>query len=121
LDSKIIRDGATNSSARNVNGRPHMDHTAEINLRRPASRAAITFISLVAIAGFFLFSEHRLHALRFLPWILLLAACSLMDFLSMALTADLGGKATISASAGLSRRSSSPAIIDTTARKNYYA
>lgn len=41
------------------------------------SRYAIGFIVFVAIAAYFLFSEHRAHFLGALPWLLILA-CPLM-------------------------------------------
>jgi hypothetical protein len=34
-------------------------------------------LGFTAVAGFFLFSEHRAHALGWLPWLILLA-CPLM-------------------------------------------
>jgi nitrate reductase NapE component len=55
-----------------------MDHDAEMKTQRPGSRAVITFFVLAAVAAFFLLSEHRIHALGFLPWILLIAVCPLM-------------------------------------------
>ncbi len=41
------------------------------------SRSGIVLLGFAAIAGFFLFSEHRVHALGWLPWLILLA-CPLM-------------------------------------------
>ena len=42
-----------------------------------ASRANIVLIGFLAIAGYFLVTEHGAHILPFLPWLLLLA-CPLM-------------------------------------------
>ncbi len=41
------------------------------------SRTGLAFLGLLAIAAFFLFSEHRAHALGVLPF-LLLALCPLL-------------------------------------------
>lgn len=41
------------------------------------SRTGLALIGFLAIAGFFLFTEHRAHLLGFLPF-LLLAACPLL-------------------------------------------
>jgi len=41
------------------------------------SRNGVVLIGFAAIAGFFLLSEHRAHALEWLPWLLLLA-CPLL-------------------------------------------
>ena len=41
------------------------------------SRANVVLIVFAAIAGFFLFTEHRAHAIEWLPF-LLLAACPLL-------------------------------------------
>lgn len=41
------------------------------------SRTGVALIGFLAIAGFFLFTEHRAHLLGFLPF-LLLAACPLL-------------------------------------------
>ena len=41
------------------------------------SRAALVLLGFVAVAAFFLWSEHRAHALGALPYLLLLA-CPLM-------------------------------------------
>jgi hypothetical protein len=45
----------------------------------PSSGAKINWIliAFLAVAGFFLFTEHRAHLFGFLPWLLLLA-CPLM-------------------------------------------
>lgn len=45
--------------------------------RGGSSRGRIALAVFLAIAAFFLFSEHRAHALGFLPYLLLLA-CPLM-------------------------------------------
>ncbi len=41
------------------------------------SRGGIALLGFVAVAGVFLFGEHRLHALGWLPWLILLA-CPLL-------------------------------------------
>ncbi|ALP52277.1 hypothetical protein Tel_03470 [Candidatus Tenderia electrophaga] len=41
------------------------------------SRSGVVLLGFTAVAGFFLFSEHRAHALGWLPWLILLA-CPLM-------------------------------------------
>lgn len=41
------------------------------------SRAGLVLLAFVAIAAFFLWTEHRAHVLGALPW-LLLAACPLL-------------------------------------------
>ena len=41
------------------------------------SRVTLALIGFVAVAAYFLFSEHRAHFIAFLPY-LLLAACPLM-------------------------------------------
>ena len=46
-----------------------------------ASRTNIALIGFLAIAGFFLVTEHRAHLIPYLgwlPWLLLLAACPLL-------------------------------------------
>jgi hypothetical protein len=43
------------------------------------SRTGLAFLGLFAIAAFFLFTEHRAHALGVLPF-LLLALCPLLHF-----------------------------------------
>jgi len=40
-------------------------------------RSGIALLGFAAIAGFFLLSEHRAHALQWLPWVILLA-CPLL-------------------------------------------
>ena len=42
-----------------------------------ASRANIVLVGFLAIAGFYLLTEHYAHVIPFLPWLLLLA-CPLM-------------------------------------------
>jgi hypothetical protein len=44
-----------------------------------ASRANIVLLGFLAIAGYFLVTEHWAHIIPFLPWLLLLA-CPLMHF-----------------------------------------
>jgi hypothetical protein len=44
-----------------------------------ASRANIVLFGFLAIAGYFLVTEHWAHIIPFLPWLLLLA-CPLMHF-----------------------------------------
>lgn len=46
---------------------------------RSGSRAKWVFAGFLALAAFFLFTEHRAHLLGFLPWLFLLA-CPLMHF-----------------------------------------
>ena len=41
-------------------------------------RMPIVFLGFAAIAGYFLLTEHRVHALSILPWALLLLACPLL-------------------------------------------
>lgn len=41
------------------------------------SRNGIALLGFAAVAGFFLLSEHRAHALGWLPWLILLA-CPLL-------------------------------------------
>lgn len=55
-----------------------MNHGSEHSEKRRffASRVNIVFIAFLAIAGFFLVTEHRAHLipyLRYLPWLLFLA------------------------------------------------
>ncbi len=42
------------------------------------SRGRWVFYGFLAVAGFFLFTEHRAHLLGALPFLLLLLACPLM-------------------------------------------
>jgi hypothetical protein len=44
------------------------------------SRSGLVLLAFLAIAGFFLVTEHAAHALGVLPWLLLLA-CPLLHFL----------------------------------------
>ena len=41
------------------------------------SRSGVAFLLFAAVAGYFLWTEHRVHVMQALPW-LLLAACPLM-------------------------------------------
>lgn len=41
------------------------------------SRSGVALLGFVAVAGYFLFSEHRAHAVGWLPWLILLA-CPLL-------------------------------------------
>ena len=41
------------------------------------SRTGLALLGFAAVAGFFLLSEHRVHALGWLPWLILLA-CPLL-------------------------------------------
>ena len=41
------------------------------------TRSGLALLGFAAIAGFFLLSEHRAHALGWLPWLILLA-CPLL-------------------------------------------
>ena len=43
-------------------------------------RSLFVFLAFAAIALFFLLSEHRVHALGWLPFLLLFAACPLLHF-----------------------------------------
>ena len=55
-----------------------MDHDHSGNETSPGPRAFIWVLcGFIVIAAFFLFSEHRAHALGYLPFLLLLA-CPLM-------------------------------------------
>lgn len=61
----------------------HADDPAECPLHQPSfwkSRAGIAFAVLLAIAAFYLVTEHRAHFLGALPYALLLA-CPLMHLL----------------------------------------
>ncbi len=57
-------------------------HTMTSETSKPWWRlpSSIVFIGFFAIAAFFLFTEHRAHALGILPFLLLLA-CPLMHFM----------------------------------------
>lgn len=55
----------------------HEGHQSHGHSGQGASRAKWVFLGFLAIAGFFLFTEHRAHLLGFLPWLFLLA-CPLM-------------------------------------------
>ncbi|RWB96333.1 MAG: DUF2933 domain-containing protein [Mesorhizobium sp.] len=63
-------------------GRPDADHRSD-NGSEPRQRGfwtsttGLVTIAFLAIAAFFLVSEHRAHALGLLPWLLLLA-CPLL-------------------------------------------
>ncbi|MDX8477945.1 DUF2933 domain-containing protein [Mesorhizobium sp. VK24D] len=63
-------------------GRPESEHRPD-NGSEPRRRGfwtsttGLLTIAFLAIAAFFLVSEHRAHALGFLPWLLLLA-CPLL-------------------------------------------
>lgn len=41
------------------------------------SRSGVALLGFVAVAGYFLLSEHRAHAVAWLPWLILLA-CPLL-------------------------------------------
>lgn len=56
----------------------HRDHGGD-NQSFYSSRANIVLIGFLALAGFYLVTEHRAHLLGWLPWLLLLA-CPLMHF-----------------------------------------
>lgn len=49
------------------------------HLKRTSSRIHWVLIGFLAVAGFFLFTEHRAHLFGILPFLLLLA-CPLMHF-----------------------------------------
>ncbi|MBI4754316.1 MAG: DUF2933 domain-containing protein [Betaproteobacteria bacterium] len=56
----------------------HSDGHLQPHPRTPSgSRTKWVFLGFVAVAAFFLFTEHRAHALGLLPYLLLLA-CPLM-------------------------------------------
>lgn len=57
------------------------------NGRRAGSRSMLIFLAFAGIALFFLFSEHRIHALSWLPLLLLLAC----PFLHMFMHGGHGG------------------------------
>ena len=44
-----------------------------------ASRANIVLVAFLAIAGFYLITEHTAHVIPYLPWLLLLA-CPFLHF-----------------------------------------
>lgn len=50
-----------------------MQHGSIQNGRRAGARSMLVFLAFAGIALFFLFSEHRIHALSWLPLLLLLA------------------------------------------------
>ena len=54
-----------------------MQHGSIQNGRRAGSRSTLVFLAFAGIAVFFLLSEHRIHALTWLP-LLLLLACPFM-------------------------------------------
>jgi hypothetical protein len=54
-----------------------MQHGSAQNGRRRGSRTMLVFLAFLGIALFFLLSEHRIHALSWLP-LILLAACPLL-------------------------------------------
>lgn len=58
-------------------GRQPMKHQGNRQKDSLASRANWVFWGFVAVAAFFLFTEHRAHLLGWLPYLLLLA-CPLM-------------------------------------------
>jgi hypothetical protein len=55
------------------------DHPPPKGPGDPHSRAKWVFLGFLALATFFLLTEHRAHLLGFLPWLFLLA-CPLMHF-----------------------------------------
>jgi hypothetical protein len=59
-----------------------MDHESPQSATRASrsGRGTIAFTVMLAIAAFFLVSEHRAHVLGFLPYLLILA-CPLMHLL----------------------------------------
>lgn len=58
-------------TSRHHDGQPSNRHD------RSDSRAKWVFVGFLAVAAFFLFTEHRAHLFGFLPWLFLLA-CPLM-------------------------------------------
>jgi len=57
----------------------HMHDHQDVNEHKPwwRTRSGIVLVLFLAVAGFFLFTEHRAHVLGVLPY-LILAACPLM-------------------------------------------
>ena len=55
----------------------HANHKPEHRGSFLTSRAGLVLIAFLAIAGYFLWTEHRGHVVTFLPWLLLLA-CPLL-------------------------------------------
>lgn len=45
------------------------------------SRSKVALLGFAAVAGFFLLSEHRAHALGWLPWLFLLACLLIHVFM----------------------------------------
>lgn len=64
-----------------------MQQSSIRNGRRASSRSMLVFLAFAGIALFFLLSEHRIHALSWLPLILLLAC----PFLHMSMHGGHGG------------------------------
>ena len=64
------------------------DHKPASSLRSPAGFVLIGFL---AIAGFFLWEEHRAHLLGFVPYLLFLA-CPLLHFFMHRGHGDQGSK-----------------------------
>lgn len=60
--------------------------------KRGWSRANIVLIAFLAIAGFYLITEHRAHVLGFLPFLLLLACPLLHVFMHGGHGGDGNGK-----------------------------
>ena len=60
-----------------MQGRHHSESDPPGHHGFMGSRAALILIVFLAIAGYFLWTEHRAHVIQGLPWLLLLA-CPLM-------------------------------------------
>ncbi|WP_262031342.1 DUF2933 domain-containing protein [Microvirga sp. Mcv34] len=63
--------------AANSNGHPEQDRFRKGTTGFWRSRAGLATIGFLLIAAFFLFSEHRAHALGLLPYLIILA-CPLL-------------------------------------------
>ncbi len=57
-----------------------MDPTAKQHSGFSRWLSRILLILFLAVAAFFLWTEHRAHLLGALPWILLIACCALLLF-----------------------------------------
>ena len=68
-----------------------MDHNVHDQSNGFAWRPWLAFFAFAAIAGYFLFSEHRVHVLAILPWALVLLACPLLHVFMHGGHGDHGG------------------------------
>lgn len=73
----------------------HADHTPEQERPRSflMSRNGVVLIAFLAIAGFYLLTEHRAHLFGILPWLLLLACPLLHVFMHRGHGGHGGGQA----------------------------